>query len=416
MKHLILFAVLSLSAALYAQQLIVHEWGTFTSVQGSDGVLLEWRPLLKSDLPPFVYDRTKRGVELQQAGYREKFGLAARQRMETPVIYFYTDEEMTVDVTVKFPQGLITEWYPQVRDFAPMLSNPGKPQIKNGMLRWGKVKLFPAAKNPDMAKLLPKNDAPSHYYPARETDAAYVRSCRTGVNNVTTYEHEKFLFYRGLGDFNAPLKVSSAAGDPLYHTIENTGSEDIVGAFLLIVRDGKAYFRPLEQLKAGSSRKEMTTGSFDYMELPAVVERIKAAMTVDLVKQGLYQAEAAAMVKTWQDSWFEEEGTRVLYLLPTAWTDRVLPLSVTPKPDSTVRVMVGRAEIITPELEAAVNKHVAALADSEFEVRERASREIKKLGRFAEPVLKRVQATAVDPEVRVRAGDLIKALTQVPAR
>src|SRR5262252_2836840 len=32
-----------------------HEWGTFTSVQGGDGKLLNWRPLQSSRLPGFVY-------------------------------------------------------------------------------------------------------------------------------------------------------------------------------------------------------------------------------------------------------------------------------------------------------------------------------------------------------------------------
>src|ERR1051326_7500271 len=37
-------------------RLVAHEWGTFTSVQGGDGVLLDWRPLETSRLPGFVYD------------------------------------------------------------------------------------------------------------------------------------------------------------------------------------------------------------------------------------------------------------------------------------------------------------------------------------------------------------------------
>ena len=37
-------------------RLVVHEWGTFTSIAGKDGVALEWRPLNGStDLPGFVH-------------------------------------------------------------------------------------------------------------------------------------------------------------------------------------------------------------------------------------------------------------------------------------------------------------------------------------------------------------------------
>ena len=43
-----------------------------------------------------------------------------------------------------------------------------------------------------------------------------------------------------------------------------------------------------------------------------------------LVKEGLYPREATAMVDTWKSSWFAEDGTRVLYVLPRAWTDRTL--------------------------------------------------------------------------------------------
>ena len=35
-------------------KLVVHEWGTFTSFAGSDGVNLEFRPLVTNDLPPFM--------------------------------------------------------------------------------------------------------------------------------------------------------------------------------------------------------------------------------------------------------------------------------------------------------------------------------------------------------------------------
>src|SRR2546423_8566524 len=40
-----------------ANRLIVHEWGTFTSIASKDGAAVDWRPLNgSSDLPGFVYD------------------------------------------------------------------------------------------------------------------------------------------------------------------------------------------------------------------------------------------------------------------------------------------------------------------------------------------------------------------------
>ena len=84
--------------------LVVHEWGTFTSVAGQDGFAEEWVPPQgPRDLPCFV-GRLPSNI---------KGWMPATVRMETPVIYFYSPEDKTVDVRVRFRQGLITEWYPR---------------------------------------------------------------------------------------------------------------------------------------------------------------------------------------------------------------------------------------------------------------------------------------------------------------
>lgn len=76
---------------------------------------------------------------------------------------------------------------------------------------------------------------------------------------------------------------------------------------------------------------------------------LAADMVQALKAEGLYEKEALAMVKTWRDSWFIEQGTRLFYLLPQEKTDELLPLTITPRPDEVVRVMVGRLEIMRPE-------------------------------------------------------------------
>src|SRR5205814_390150 len=73
--------------------------------------------------------------------------------------------------------------------------------------------------------------------------------------------------------------------------------------------------------------------------------RLGDAVEKSLVNESLFQREAAAMVNTWKDSWFAEDGVRVLYVLPRAWTDRTLPLKFDPAPRELIRVMVGRAEV-----------------------------------------------------------------------
>jgi hypothetical protein len=87
-------------------RLVAHEWGTFTSFSGSDGVPVGFYPD-NSDLPDFVY--YQEGAPISKASRLAAFGTVS---METPVIYFYTDRRTRTSVRVDFPRGWITEWYP----------------------------------------------------------------------------------------------------------------------------------------------------------------------------------------------------------------------------------------------------------------------------------------------------------------
>jgi hypothetical protein len=126
-----------------------------------------------------------------------------------------------------------------------------------------------------------------------------------------------------------------------------------------------------------------------------------------LAAEGLYPREAAAMVKTWQDSWFQEDGVRVLYVLPRAWTDRTLPLTLNPKPSQLVRVMVGRAEVLTPELKNRLSDALVRAEHGDSEARAQAVAEFKNLGRFAPPALQLATAGA-GPKVNQTARALLQ--------
>src|SRR3989441_7460481 len=87
--------------------LTAHEWGTFTSIAGSDGQAVEWSPLTGStDLPGFV-------EHFRNTGF--KLGLRGTVRMETPVLYLYSLKEQTASDSVAFVKVVITEWMPPAR-------------------------------------------------------------------------------------------------------------------------------------------------------------------------------------------------------------------------------------------------------------------------------------------------------------
>ena len=120
------------------------------------------------------------------------------------------------------------------------------------------------------------------------------------------------------------------------------------------------------------------------------------------------------MVNTWKDSWFEEDGLRVLYSLPPSWTDRTLPLRLDPPPRELVRVMVGRAEVLTPALEQKLSDALVKARQGDAQAREEVLDEFKKLGRFAEPAL-RLATKGANPEIGQTAWMLLQAAARPAA-
>ena len=88
--------------------------------------------------------------------------------------------------------------------------------------------------------------------------------------------------------------------------------------------------------------------------------------------------------------------------------DEILPLTVAPKPKETVRVFVGRAEIITPEMEQDVKREVGLLRSTSAKVREQAQANLKKHGRFYEPILKSILQNESNAAVRKQIQKLIE--------
>lgn len=428
MKNLIFASTLlaGVSAALvatHAQKLsapefTAHEWGTFTSVQGSDGGLLIWRPLETSQLPGFVYNWSHPGFGRVAAPMVAggKGAMITLQRLETPVIYFYSDQDLKVDVDVRFPHGYITEWYPQANRIGPTIikasataaKSANNQQLKDAAsqtvlsaysakdsrIEWSNLDILPARANSEISATLPSDKSGNHYFTARATDSAFVRTDIPSPSGKVS-EHEKYLFYRGVGNFVTPLRISMPSADTL--NLTNTGTDALPHLFVLQLHQGQGQLTQLDKLAAGASQSVQLNS--ENLPKSKLTRQVAAAMRDALTSQGLYPREAQAMVNTWKDSWFAEDGVRVLYILPRAWTDQTLPLEVKPRPRQLVRVMVGRAEIITPQVESQLQRQLARAKAGDTQVRDQIVAELKKLGRFAEPAIRRVTGSVKDPAV-----------------
>jgi hypothetical protein len=281
--------------------------------------------------------------------------------METPVIYLYGPETSTASVRVTFPHGYITEWYPKANRVAtyigsgmpphgPDVRHPGKDEPDS--IEWPAVKLGRDSNDIDY----PLEQPPSHYYAGRRTDSAALRAGG---------ETEKFLFYRGIGQFQPPVAAQVSAGERI--KVRALNQQQIPAAILFENHDGRIAYRV-----HGPIGSEVT---FEAPQAAADTNALRAEMERILVSRGLFQKEARAMVATWGDSWFEE-GTRLFYFLPASAVDSILPLEPDESPAQIARVFVGRLEIFTPAVKRAI-KNAIANGDS---------RVFAKYGRFLNPV------------------------------
>jgi hypothetical protein len=79
----------------------------------------------------------------------------------------------------------------------------------------------------------------------------------------------------------------------------------------------------------------------------ARLAELRRELHAGLVADGLFADEAEALLATWQASYFLSAGQRLFFLVPQAWTDRVMPLTVS-TPAVVRRVMMGRLEVVAP--------------------------------------------------------------------
>jgi hypothetical protein len=355
--------------------LTVHEWGTFTTVSGSDGELLPGLEREEHALPPFVLSHA--GFAPANKGWSRPVANVT-VKMETPVLYFYSRVPQTVNVDVRFEGGSISQWYPErtggetmsapvVGATTPGLSNqtpiPSMPPIDfangyHGSASWRVDVLAPGSREKD--PLQQKWETPAlraafpaieHWQRARVAGANQVRGTKGGV--------EGFIFYRGVGNFALPLKIT-ASDEAL--AIENASSDLIPFVCVYEKRAGwkKGRFYSLGgkgELPAGETRAvtlPKDSGAFEST-FPRVIPLPEA-----LQRAGLTREEAAAMMDTWRESYFEREGLRVFWIVPRIFTDRVLPISISPQPEKLERVLVGRSEVLTPEFERRLKSEFAA--------------------------------------------------------
>lgn len=321
--------------------LVVHEWGTFTTLSTSSGELLEGLYVDATRLPDFVHGLPF--FNYGSAGWPSPDRLkGVTVKMETPVLYFYSTPGLDITAKVGFQGGTISQWFPQR---ASGEANPAGPIVDLGEepyaggITW-KAKVLPEG------TVRPYSHAAD--FAAATAEWTAPRATRSNLIEGQEGEIEKFLFYRGLGNFPSAVALRFDAQGRL--VVKNQGSEDI--PFLLVFDQeeggvGTPSIWWQGPLAAGETRV-VPPAADDFYASTMAMETLHEAM----MKAGLYSDEARALLRTWYTGYFIEEGLKAFWIVPRKQIDRLLPLEITPAPDSLERVIIGRSEILTPEFEA----------------------------------------------------------------
>ena len=338
----------------FEDQLVVHEWGTFTELQNEQGVALNGINTDDEPVPDFVHGFGNAVLEKtfgsgyplsKQLPYRHNDVLV---RLETPVIYFYPPANqtgpMSLDVEVQLKGGWLSEYYPDADFEAPGLKKMRLDPESIGTLRWEGLQVGTEGRFPDTADPV--------WLSPRATRSAGI----TAANG----ESEKFLFYRGVGNFSGPLTVSLLRDTGQLEVRSNSDRPEerrIPASWLVhVAENGDVAFQKLGPMEL--SLDEAVTASYRFAAedfLSQNLEDLKTEMHAALVADGLYEDEATAMLNTWNEAYFESKGLRLFYLVPREWTDARMPLKIS-QPSHTERVMIGRLELISDQQRELINR------------------------------------------------------------
>lgn len=387
--------------AALQSDLVVHEWGAMQHHVGTATSEFDLIGEDQSDLPSFV-----------EVWARQR-PAQGPQIMLKPIIYFYTQTKQTVDVSVRYPEGILTQWYPQVSLFTPQRNHRVRPGAakdlpRDGALSWLKVKLDPKSNDSAFA-----NVDPNHpwWHIARETDAVPVTvttPLRSGARGQSSTE--RFLFYRGAGAYK-PMVMPKREKPGVDLSVTVPFSQiDLRGVFLVRVNDSGAIITHAPLLRAQGTLE--LAGAEQVMPTEQAAKTAKAQFIESLEAAGLFPKEAAGLVKIWGDEMFTTPGERLIYLMPNNEVERVMPLTINPEPTHTVRTLIGWVELATPEGEKRIKDLIEKLGSEDPAERSDADQQLRQLDRFAEAILRRTLETTEDTSKRNQIEQILADLAQ----
>jgi hypothetical protein len=376
---------------------LVHEWGVWR-VHDDIELSNADRRAQWDELPEFVYGQT---TTRDFPRHWERPPLDVNK----PVIFLHAPVAMQAELHVDFLAGVPAVWWPATENPAYLGleymidGQPKKPEKTAKFLEWKlslKRPLWPVVQSPPFKEL-----SKLHWMQTLrdvKCDDVFVS---VGERN-STVEHEKFVYYDGL---LPRVKAFAITVDKDKVALKN---QERFTAFDIWIIDNRDAAKPrvgrLQRVDAGSAKDIELTAQADAHW----IENAGKELTAQLKKAGLNEDEAASLTTIWTADFFRSAGVTLFYRVPQEEYDRLLPLTVKPRPEKIVRVGLVQQIPFDAELADRVAKLVKQLDDDDFARREAAQQALAKLGPSIFGYLQRLKPTITAPEPKRRIEELLE--------
>lgn len=371
--------------------LALHEWGVFSVFDdaGTAGAAMreEWK-----GLPEFVHGRLDGRtvpVERQPTSVRK------------PVIHLHGElGGQVMQLRVDLPGGRPLVWWPGHSN----RHLEGTPDPQQTFLTWR----FRIGDLDRTATAVSEEGIPAGHWMAklRAVKAADLYcediSERGGKRLGFAGRHyvkERFLYYDGVVPAPKGVRATVAADG----SVGLTGAKDFDAADVLVIdrRGARLRLARFAEIKAGAAvaRAELADADADAEA---------ARLTRSLTAAGLNPDEAGSVTAIWKKDFFEAPGLTLVYRIPQSVYDRMLPLTVEPRPETIVRVgLVHHVVDGDPALSAKIAAIIKEFDAEDFDTREAATKQLAELGRAAVPHLIRLRAGKLSAEARSRISGVL---------
>ena len=300
------------------KEFVVHEWAVWVKGASINGTVLSSPAQLVATLPKFV--QTLKDPRQATTPPQPKVGQKAipgGPMWNKPVLHLYGEEGMDVRVSVTTAQGLLSAYWPAGKFLGVYLTTFGTQAVR-GMEWSGTLHAKPEGTLGESPK--------DHWWSAvREVPSMYFAAQK---------QCERFLFYEGTA-LKEPAVTATISADQLKLT---NSSGDATGQVMVIVNSGdKRYCRVVDAIKGGG---DAVISKADFLAKESSEDQLLEACRSHWQQFGMTQAEAKAIVKSWEPDLLHPWQILVISRMPGELYEKMFPLTVSPKPDKLVRVGV----------------------------------------------------------------------------